>query len=109
MFIFSAGCDRSEPDPKPPEYELVIPDDVPEFVIVSDKVGDKQHEYSGREAYAGGYDLGWKECWQEHLREKAEPRGKRVGHLAVPQMFGIQARGFEDGFKACERHLLEER
>jgi hypothetical protein len=56
LFCLSpAGCVRPKPDADPPRYELVIPGDVPERLILVDKDDTKHEEGNGRELYAGGH------------------------------------------------------
>jgi hypothetical protein len=105
--LSSAGCRRSKPDSEPPRYDLVIPDDVPERFIVSEKDGTKQHEANGREVYASGYQYGWRCCWEEHQKGRVDPRDEwAYTKIIMPQAVGVWIRGYVDGFKAYQRRLL---
>jgi hypothetical protein len=108
LCLFLAGCNRPKPDPDPPGYELVIPADVPERLALVDKDGT-QHEGKGRELYAGGHRSGWRRCWDEHQQGRVDPRDKRVAESYIPQAYAIEVRGFVDGFKGCQRFLLQKR
>jgi hypothetical protein len=102
------GCGRPKLDADPPGYELVIPDDVPEDLILVDKEGT-QHEGNGRELYAGGHWYGWRQCWEKHQQGRVDPQDESAAYNYMPQTYGIVARGFADGFRACQRYLLQPR
>lgn len=100
------GCNRQIPDADPPGYELVIPDDVPENLILKDKDG-AQHEGNGRQLYARGHRYGWQTCWEEHQKGRVALRDQRAAQNYIPQAYGVEARGFVDGFKGCQQYLLQ--
>jgi hypothetical protein len=104
--VFAAACNRTKPEPDPPGYEVVIPDDVPEHLVLEDKHGVKT-EGNGREMYADFHRYGWRRCWEEHHLGRIDPKNERACQDYVPQCYGIEARGFEDGFKACQRYIRQ--
>jgi hypothetical protein len=93
------GCQRQEEQPTWPPFMMSIPDDVPEWMIVTDKDG-VEHEVNGKELWVDGYRAGWKRClWDYesgHLdlaAEDVEP--PPLGH------YSIVARGWNEGYRAC--------
>lgn len=103
-----AGCSHSKPKANQPGYELEIPEDVPEHLILFDKLGNP-HEGNGRELYAAGHRRGWQRCWEEYERGQLDPRDHNALENLIPvQQYGIWVRGHDDGFKACQRLIAQQ-
>jgi hypothetical protein len=98
------GCHRPQPEPELPGYTITIPADVPEQLVLTDKDGT-QHTGNGRELYAGGHKYGWQRCWDEHQRGRLDLRNDSAYENYIPQAYGIEVRGFADGFKGYQAYL----
>jgi hypothetical protein len=107
VIVAAGGCMKPQPPAVPPGYSIVIPDDVPEHLELIDKEGTK-HDGKGREMYAAAHRVGWQQCWEQHQRGELDPRDKGAAQNRVPQCYGIEVRGFVDGFKGCQQYLLKQ-
>jgi len=106
--LVAAGCGRTPQTADPPGYTLVIPDDVLEHVILTDKDGAKR-EGNGRELYAKGHKQGWPECWEGHRKGWVNLGDDADWQRFVPQDDGPVQEGFAAGFAQCQRFLREQR
>jgi hypothetical protein len=107
LIVVTGSCTKPQPPAAPPGYSIFIPDDVPDHLVLTDKDGTK-HDGNGREMYAASHRIGWQQCWEEHQRGRLDPRDERAVENWIPQCYGIEARGFVDGFKGCQQYLFRE-
>jgi hypothetical protein len=100
------GCDDRKVETEPPTYTLVIPDDVPEMVVLIDKDGTKR-KGNGRALYSRGHEQGWRDCWQGYRKGWVHLDDDLDWQRFVPQDDIPAQQGFEQGFVQCQQRLRE--
>ena len=104
--VVLGGCDDRKVVPEPPQYTLVIPDDVPKMVVLTDKDWTKR-KGNGRDLYSRGHEQGWRACWQGYRKGWAHLDDDLDWQRFVPQDDAPLQRGFEAGFVQCQQRLRE--
>jgi hypothetical protein len=62
---------------------------------------------TSRASYISGYQDGWRECCNFHMRGKLDLNDERAEPVPVAQAPERFTQGRKDGFKACRQLLLQ--
>jgi hypothetical protein len=101
--LVPAGCHQNTPEDLP-GYEVVIPPEVPERLVVQNKDGTRT-EVNGRERYAWAHREGWADFWRRYRRGELDPNDKTAEAIAMGEPREA-ANTRRDGFEACRKMVL---
>jgi hypothetical protein len=100
-----AGCRAKDDFPAWPPFSMMIPDDVPDQMTVTEKNGEIIH-VDGKKCYTAGYRDGWRRCVYDYEHygfgfTSEKPDVPLLGH------WWIVVRGWDDGYTHCWQAIRE--